>query len=208
VFFTSDNGPWLGFGNHGGTCTGLREGKGTVFEGGVRVPMIARWPGKIPAGAVQNELMMTIDLFPTLAKLIGAELPKLPIDGLDCWPILAGEKNAKNPHEAYWHYYATNELRAIRYGPWKFILPHKSQQMLEDRKPGADGRNAGYKTVPIDKPLLYNLTDDVAESNNVFDQHPKVVEKLQKYATQAREELGDSLTKATGKGTRKADEVK
>ena len=80
--------------------------------------------------------------------------------------------------------------------------------MLEDRKPGADGLNAGYKMVPIDKPLLYNLTDDVAESKNVFDQHPDVVVKLQKYATQAREELGDSLTKSVGKGTRKADEVK
>jgi arylsulfatase A len=208
VIFTSDNGPWLGYGNHSGTCTGLREGKGTVFEGGHRVPMIARWPGKIPADAVQNEMMMTIDLFPTLAKLIGAELPKHTIDGLDCWPILAGEKNAKNPHDAHWHYYAQNELRAVRSGPWKLILPHKSQQMLEDRKAGADGLNSGYKVVSIDKPLLYNLSDDVAESKNVIDQNPDVVEQLMKHVGKAREELGDSLTKAVGKGTRKPDEVK
>ena len=98
VIFTSDNGPWLNFGDHAGSALPLREGKGTTFEGGVRVPCIARWPGRIPAGSVCREPAMTIDVFPTVARLIGAELPAHPIDGRDIWPLLAGQPGARSPH--------------------------------------------------------------------------------------------------------------
>ena len=126
VIYTSDNGPWLSYGNHAGSAVPLREGKGTCWEGGVRVPCIMRWPGKIPAGTTSDAMLMTIDLFPTIAKLIDAELPKHPIDGLDVWPLLAGEPGAKNPHDFYLFYYAQNELQAIATGDgrWKLQLPH------------------------------------------------------------------------------------
>ncbi|MBC7856762.1 MAG: sulfatase, partial [Pirellulaceae bacterium] len=105
VIFTSDNGPWLSYGNHAGSAGPLREGKGTHWEGGTRVPCVMRWPGKIPAGTTSGDILMTIDLFPTIAKLIGAELPKHKIDGLDVWPLIIGTPGAKNPHNGYYGYY-------------------------------------------------------------------------------------------------------
>ena len=202
VIFTSDNGPWLGYGHHAGTRGTLREGKGTVFEGGVRVPCVARWPGKIPAGTVQPESLMTIDLFPTFAKLIGAELPKLPIDGKDGWSLFAGEKGAKSPHAAYFHYYGTNELQAVRSGRWKLILPHNATQVLEDRTPGTDGKPAGYKQMKIEKAMLFDLDADLGETKDVADANADVVKKLNALADAMRAELGDSLTKTSGKGSR------
>src|SRR5438067_2547081 len=127
VLFASDNGPWLSYGNHAGSAGPLREGKGTVWEGGVREPFIARWPGHVPAGRVCDEPVMTIDVFPTVARLIGAELPKHKIDGMDVWPLLAGEPGAKCPHEAYYFYFNVGELQAVRSGRWKLMLPHGSQ---------------------------------------------------------------------------------
>ena len=104
VIFTSDNGPWLSYGDHAGSAYPLREGKGTCWEGGTREPCIMRWPGKIPGGTECQEMLMTIDLFPTIAKLIHAKPPKHSIDGLDVWPIISGRRGAKNPHQAYWFY--------------------------------------------------------------------------------------------------------
>ena len=103
VIFTSDNGPWLSYGDHAGSAYPLREGKGTCWEGGTREPCIMRWPGKIPSGTESKEMFMSLDLFPTIAKLIDAELPKHPIDGLNVWPIISGQRRAKNPHTAYWY---------------------------------------------------------------------------------------------------------
>src|SRR6266850_624350 len=100
VIFTSDNGPWLSYGDHAGSAYPLREGKGTCWEGGTREPCIMRWPGKIPAGTESKEMFMSLDLFPTIAKLISAELPRHPIDGLNVWPIISGQRRAKNPHTA------------------------------------------------------------------------------------------------------------
>jgi arylsulfatase A len=206
VIFTSDNGPWLSYGNHAGTKGPLREGKGSVWEGGVREPCVAKWPGKIPAGRVQTEPLMTIDLFPTLAKLIGAELPKLTIDGKEAWPLFACEKGAKCPQAAYWHYYGTNELQAVRSGRWKLMLPHTCR-MIEDRKPGADGKPAGYKQVKIEKPMLFDLDKDVGETTDVAAANPDVLAMMQRHADAARAELGDSLTKVKGKGVREPGRV-
>lgn len=124
VIFASDNGPWLSYGEHGGSAGPLREGKGTSFEGGIRVPCLMRWPGKIPAGKTNPQMLMTIDIMPTLARLCGARLPEHKIDGMDVWPILAGEESAHNPHEAYFIYYNQNDLQAVISGRWKLMLPH------------------------------------------------------------------------------------
>ena len=105
VIFTSDNGPWLSYGDHAGSAGPLREGKATTFEGGVRVPCIMWWPGQIPPGAVCRQPAATIDIFPTVARLTGAKLPEHPIDGKDIWPLVSAQPGAKSPHEAYFFYW-------------------------------------------------------------------------------------------------------
>src|SRR6185312_7003025 len=166
VMFATDNGPWLSYGNHGGTAGKLREGKGTVWEGGVRVPFIAKWPGTIPAGSECRIPAMTIDLFPTLAKIVGAELPKHAIDGKDIGALLRNEPNAKSPHEAFYHYYNTGELQAIRSGQWKLMLPH-TYRTMQGQAEGKDGKPGRYRQVKITAPQLYDLDADVGESKNV-----------------------------------------
>ncbi|MDQ3252375.1 MAG: sulfatase [Acidobacteriota bacterium] len=200
VIFTSDNGPWLSYGGHAGSAGRLREGKQTIWEGGTRVPFIARWPGRIPAGRVNREPAMTIDLLPTIAKLAGAELPKHKIDGLDIWPLLAGRTGATSPHEAFFFYYNSNELQAVRSGKWKLTLPHTSRSFA-----GQQGRNDGlpvkYQTVKVGREL-YDLENDVGETTNVADKHPRVVERLEALAERAREDMGDRLTERAGRGVR------
>ena len=200
VIFTSDNGPWLSYGEHAGSSGPLREGKGTAWEGGVRAPFIARWPGKIPAGRTNNEPAMTIDLLPTIAKLVKADLPQHKIDGLDIWPLLKGEAKAKNPHEAYFFYYNTNELQAVRSGKWKLILPH-TYRTLGNQAKAKDGIPVKYSNVKAALEL-YDLESDMGEKNNVADKHPDVVKRLEALAEQARDDMGDSLTKRVGKGVR------
>ncbi len=200
VIFTSDNGPWLSYGNHSGSAGPLREGKGTSFDGGHREPFIARWPGKIPAGSVCAEPAMTIDVLPTVARLIGAALPAHQIDGLDIWPLFTGEAGAKNPHDAYFFYYDTNALQAVRSGAWKLFFPHQSRTM-QGQEPGKAGTPGKYRMQSVGHEL-YNLTDDLGETKNVAEQNPEVVQRLEALAEAAREDLGDALTKRTGKGTR------
>lgn len=199
VIFTSDNGPWLSYGNHAGSAKPLREGKGTEMDGGVREPFIARWPGKIPAGTVSHEPVMTIDLLPTLAKLIGAEIPKDHIiDGLDIWPILSGKK-AKTPHDALYFYWG-KELQAVRAGKWKLHLPH-TYRFIET--PGADGK-PGKDSYPKIELSLFNLETDIGETTNLAGKYPEVVKQLMVFVERAREDLGDSLTHREGKNVRPA----
>ncbi|MFH0947359.1 MAG: sulfatase, partial [Planctomycetota bacterium] len=129
VIFTSDNGPWLSYGNHAGSTGPLREGKGTTFEGGVRVPCVMRWPGRIPAGTVCSEPAMTIDILPTIGGLLEADLPLHQIDGLDIWPLMSGRPGAGSPHEAFFFYYHENQLEAMRSGRWKLHFPHTYRSM-------------------------------------------------------------------------------
>jgi arylsulfatase A-like enzyme len=199
VLFTSDNGPWLSYGNHGGSAGPLREGKMTTWDGGVRMPFIARWPGKIPAGSVCREPAMTIDILPTLAGLAGAELPRHKIDGKDIWPLLSGKADARSPHEALYFYW-DRHLQAVRSGKWKLHLPH-SYRTLAGKAGGRDGKPAPYSQA--ETPLaLYDLAKDVGETTNVAESHPEVVERLKGLAERAREDLGDSATKQDGKGCR------
>lgn len=203
VVFTSDNGPWLSYGNHAGSAEPLREGKGTCWEGGVRVPCVMQWPGKIPAGKSNDAMLMTIDLVPTIAKLIDAPLPAHKIDGLDVWPLLSGQAEARNPHEFYAFWYATNELQSVVSGDgrWKLQLPHTYRSM-EGQPPGKDGIPGKYKPVPVAKAELYDLASDVGEGKDVADANPEMLAKMQIWAEQARAELGDSLTKRQGSGNR------
>ena len=204
VIFTSDNGPWLSYGNHGGSAGPLREGKGTTWEGGVREPFIARWPGKIPAGHVCREPAMTIDLFPTVARLTGARLPDRKIDGMDIWPLLTGEPGAKSPHEAFYFYYHQNDFEAMRSGKWKLVFPHRYHSLTGT--PGMDGRPAGYTQAACGLEL-YDLENDIGETRNVIDAHPEVRARLEALAEKAREDLGDRLTKREGKNRRPAGRV-
>lgn len=205
VIFTSDNGPWLNYGNHAGTKGTLREGKGTVWEGGVRVPFVAKWPGKIPAGSLQTEPAVTIDLFPTIAKLINAELPKHGVDGKDILPLLTCQPGAKNPHEFYAHYYNANELHAVRSGKWKLMLPHTSRT-VNGQELGRDGKPGKY--VPEKVELgLYDLDADIGETKNVAEANPDVVKRLLGYAERARADMGDALTKRKGANTREPGKV-
>ena len=150
VIFTSDNGPWLCYGNHAGSAKPLREGKGTNWEGGTREPCIMRWPGHIPAGANTWDMLMSIDLFPTIAKVVGAEPPKHKIDGLDVWPIISRQRGAKNPHQAYWFYYEVNQLQAVTTsdGRWKLQLPH-TYQTLAGKPGGRDGFPVPFLTARL-----------------------------------------------------------
>jgi arylsulfatase A len=199
VIFTSDNGPWLSYGDHGGCALPLREGKGTTWEGGVREPTIMRWPGRIPAARVCREPVMTIDILPTIAKLVGARLPDHKIDGKDIWPLMSGRAGAKSPHEALFFYWGRH-LQAVRSGKWKLHFPH-AYRTLAGRAGGTGGKPAPYSRgkTPL---ALFDLEKDVAETTNVADKHPDVVRRLTALADRCREDLGDSATKQKGRGLR------
>ncbi len=197
VIFTSDNGPWLLYGDHGGSAGPFREGKGTMFEGGLRVPGVMWWPGKIPAGSVCKELASTIDFLPTIAGLIGAPLPERKIDGLDIWPLMSGRPGAKTPHEAFFYYFGTH-LQAVRSGKWKLHFPHDYGIVV---KPGQGGMHGERGTAKIGL-SLFDLKKDEGETTNVAEEHPKVVARLEKLAEEMRKDLGDSGTKRPGPGMR------
>jgi arylsulfatase A len=199
VIFTSDNGPWLSYGNHAGSAGSLREGKGTTFEGGVRVPFVARWPGHIPVGSVCQEPAMTIDLFPTLAAVVGAQQPKLSIDGKNIGPLLTNAKGAKSPHDLYAFYWG-QELQAVRAGNWKLHFAHAYQHLQEAGKDGSPGK---YVQARIDL-SLFDLEADVGETTNVAAANPGEVARLQELADRVRADLGDVATKQVGKGVRTA----
>ncbi len=204
VLFSSDNGPWLSYGDHAGSAGPLREGKGTTWDGGHRVPCVVRWPGKIPAGSACNELCGTIDVLPTLVKLAGTAAPTdRIIDGRDIWPLLAGTKDAKSPHEAF-RYYWDYGLEAIRAGDWKLHFPHEYRSLVGE--PGSGGQPGPYKQVRTEL-ALYDLASDVGETKNVAAENPEIVAKLEALAEAAREDLGDSLTKRQGKNRRSAGKL-
>ena len=187
VVFTSDNGPWLPYGNHSGVTGGLREGKGTTFEGGVRVPMIARWPGKIPANRRVDALTTALDVLPTFANLAKAPMPREKIDGFNAWPLWSGETNA-TPYRAFPYYIWPGNLEGIRIGRWKLHFPHPHRH--QQSAPGMDGARAGEVRIDIGL-SLFDLGNDLFEQNNVADQHPDIVEKLTVVANGIRQKLGD-----------------
>ncbi len=154
VVYTSDNGPWLSKKHHGGSALPLRAGKGTTYEGGMRVPGIMRWPASIPGGTVTDEVVSTIDLLPTFASIVGANLPDHPIDGLDVSALLADPQQPSPHRKAGYYYYKNGKVEAVRRGKWKLR--------------------------PLGKQIeLYDLDADISETNNVAPSHPDVVSQLQ-----------------------------
>lgn len=171
VVYTSDNGPWLSKKHHGGSAKPLRDGKFSTYEGGMRVPCIMRWPGKIPAGTVCSELAATIDILPTFAKLAGGKAPTdRVIDGKDISQLMF-KPGSKTPHEAY-YFYRGNNLQAVRSGKWKLNLPR--------------GRRKGKKNQAQQKPAgqLHDLSTDIGEKKDVAKEHADIVEKLTAKAKQ------------------------
>ncbi len=204
VMFVSDNGPWLSYGNHAGNTGLLREGKGTVWEGGVRVPFIARWPNILPEGLSVTTPAMTIDLFPTLASLIDGVLPDHPIDGRNIWPLLTGESQT-SPQTAYFFWYKQNELHAVRSGRWKLYFPHQFRTMI-GQEPGVDGIPGLYtsQTAGLE---LYDLVADTGEIQDISSVHPDVVSQLSALADSMRNVLGDQLRGIQGTEAREPGQI-
>ncbi|MBI5690134.1 MAG: sulfatase-like hydrolase/transferase [Verrucomicrobia bacterium] len=225
VIFSSDNGPFLSYGEHAGLSGPLREGKLTTFEGGMRTPCLIRWPGRVPAGRVSDEPWSTMDLHVTLAGLIGAKLPEVKRDGGDVLPLLLGTPGARGRDELW--YYAGDELHAVRLGDWKLHVPH--DYLTVAAEPGRGGKPSnwanmkpqsiensgirgiasrhGYRVESIGV-ALYNLRDDPAETRNLATTHPEIVARLQERVAAARADLGDSLTGAKGANLRPAGDVR
>jgi arylsulfatase A len=201
VIFTSDNGPWLSYGDHAGSAGPFREGKGTMFDGGCREPTIMWWPGKIPADSVCNEPAMTIDILPTVANLIEADLPAHKIDGKNIWPLITGEAGAVSPHEAYFFYYG-RDLQAMRMGNWKLHFPHDYRTMA-GRPGGTGGIPTEYSQSTIGL-ALFDLGNDIGETTNVADKNSAVVHHMQSLAEKMMDDLGDGRTNRTGSGIRPA----
>lgn len=190
VIWTSDNGAPNRKPPQGSNAPYKGWGYNTS-EGAMRMPMIARWPGRVPANRECRELCSMLDILPTLAALTGAALPKQAIDGHDIRPLLFGEANAKSPADAGgFFYYHMDQLQAVRSGPWKLYLPLESKI--------ANG--AGKRTTSSLN--LFNVVDDVGETNEVSAMNPEIVQRLLKLADQAREEIGD--VNRPGKGQRAA----
>lgn len=174
VIYTSDNGPWLNFGNHAGSADPLREGKGGMWEGGCRVPCLMRWPGRIQAGRVTDAIAATVDVLPTLAEITGAPLPAHKLDGVSQLPLLL-DPAAPAPRTSYAFYYG-EQLQFYREGKWKLSFPH-GYRSYRGQKPGADGwpgptaeRKAGWE--------LFDLEADVGEARDLAAEQPAVVERL------------------------------
>lgn len=201
VIFTSDNGPWINYGNHAGSTGGLREGKGTTFEGGQRVPCLMQWEGVTQPGSICNSLITGMDILPTIADIANSSLPQNKIDGISLLPLLQNV-NAEPPRKSFYYYYQRNNLEALQDGQWKLIFPHKGRS-YEGFSPGENGMPGPVNNQADVKPGLYNLRRDPGERYNVLDENPNIVEKLKKLADIARADLGDNLTNSIGENRRK-----
>lgn len=225
LVFTSDNGPFLSYGEHAGSAAPFREGKLTTFEGGVRMPCLVRWPGHVPAGTVSDALFAAMDFYPTFAKFCGAPLPDAKLDGIDLSSVFLGKPNAAG-REVFW-YYSGDELQAVRKGPWKLHVPHEYLTVAAD--PGRGGKPSnwgnlqpksiqesgirgiasrhGYRVESL--PLsLFNLQTDPGETRNCAAEFPEIVSQLQTVVAAARAELGDGPSAASAPGVRPAGDVR
>jgi arylsulfatase A-like enzyme len=178
VIFTSDNGPWLQYGIDGGSAGPLRNGKGSTFEGGMRVPGIFRWPGKIPAQSRTEAMAGNLDLLPTFVNLAGGKLPgDRVLDGRDLWPLLSGE-SAESPHR-YFHYYGGSRDGSINYQGirderWKLHLSVDSSGTVHPR-------------------ALYDLHADIGEQFDRLQDHPEIADQLKQASEEFYKELKVNL---------------
>jgi arylsulfatase A-like enzyme len=200
VIFTSDNGPWLAKGEHGGSAFPLRGGKGGSYEGGMREPCIIRYPGVIPANSVCHEMATQMDFLPTLTRLAGVtSAPPKPIDGKDITDLMLAKPGAKSPDESFF-YYVGNRLHAVRSGQWKLKVP----TTLGEEFAGYVKIENAETEIPR---ALYDLENDPAEQKSVLADHPDVAKRLQEMIESAREDLGDSRRKMVGKNVRPVGQI-
>ena len=183
VLFTSDNG-----GTPRAVNAPLRGFKTTTWEGGMRVPTIAWWPGKVPAATSTDAVTSMMDVLPTFAMLGGGKLPERRIDGGDIWPILAGQADAKSPHQDLFYFYRGLQLEAVRSGDWKLHLAGAGQGDTKGDKGAKKGGNKPPQQAV--EPQLYNLKTDIGESKNVAHEHAEIVARLQALAEQTKTDLG------------------
>jgi len=188
IIFTSDNGPWLTFGNHAGSTGGLREG-------------IMSYPGVIAPGSICNNLAATMDVLPTIVGLTKTQLPANTIDGVDIMSLLTQKPNA-NPRDHFVYYYDNNSLKAVRQGVWKLVFAHQSQT-YKATDMGKDGFPGKYASVPVPM-ALYDLSTDPGETLDVARLNPAVVAALTAIADTYRTALGDDLTNMPGTQKRPA----
>lgn len=206
LIVTSDNGPWLNYGNHAGSAGGLREGKGTSFDGGQRVPCMMAWKGKIPAGFVANNLSAALDILPTIVEATGAKMPKRRIDGVSVLDVVKGN-TAVNPRTSFLYYYRKNNLEAVRDENWKLVFPHPGRT-YEGFAAGKDGMPGGANENFAFQGGLYDLRRDPGERYNVMNDNPAVVQRLMQIADEARLDIGDDLTKSEGRNRRTIGKIK
>ena len=179
VIYTTDNGPWLPFKHHGGSAGVLRDGKGTTFEGGQRVPCLIRGPG-IPAGTVCEQLTGTIDVLPTIAAITKTPLPShQKIDGLDVSELWMG-KTDQSLREEFLHYTSQGKLEGLRQGDWKLLVKTPRQN-----------RNAQQQASNT-QIMLFNLKSDLSETSNVAEEHPKIVQRLKQRMTELDKEITEN----------------
>jgi len=185
VIFTSDNGPWLNFGRHAGSAGPFREGKGTTFEGGVRVPCIVRWPGVVKPDTRTEALAANLDILPTLVEACAAAKPKLEIDGQSFLPLLKGVQPAARDAFAYFY---GDRLEAVRKGKWKLHLPHAYRSYVDMIPAERDGLPAKTHQRQIGL-ALYDLEKDQGETTDLAAAHPAVVKELEAFAAEERKKL-------------------
>jgi arylsulfatase len=200
VVFMSDNGPFLSYGEHAGSARPLREGKLTTYEGGHRVPFLARWPGRVPAGVVDDGLAAGMDLIATFAELAGAPTPPTAADAVSLAPLLLGPAGTPSPRASFL-YYSGTELQAVRKGAWKLHLEH--EYLTVAGPPGKGGKPAnvenmkpmgmdqsgirgiasrhGYR-VEKQSRALYDLKADPGETRDVGAGNPDRVDELLRLA--------------------------
>ena len=212
VLFSSDNGPWLSYGEHAGSAGPLREGKGTTWEGGQRVPGIVRWPTKIPAGKVCSELSTTMDVLPTLVKLAGGQVPgDRVIDGHDAWKLWSAVADARTPYEAF-YYYWDDGLEAVRSGPWKLHFPHRYRSLGERglKAQGAEQTQKTQKTEKTEKPQKTERAEKTqrTEAASEAGRNGRPLDYQQRETGLALYHLGDDIGEQQDRSAQEPEQVK
>lgn len=206
VIFLSDNGPWLSYSLHSGSAYPLKEGKGTSWDGGVKIPAIMKWKGKIPEGKIQLNPAMSIDILPTIAEITGAEEPVLPIDGKSIWSMVMDDSK-KSPQDAYYVYYNRNELQAVIMDEWKLYFPHIYRTIAPNQQVRDDGIPINYEMIDLDEMQLYHIPSDPSERNNVINENPDILDRMIELAEIARQDMGDALLNKKGANNREPGKI-
>lgn len=183
VLFSSDNGPWFQ-----GSPGKLRGRKGMTYDGGMREPFLARWPGHIPRGLTCGSVTSTMDILPTVAKLCAAPMPQKPLDGIDIWPLLSGARTELT-RDVYLYFDNWN-LQCARLGNYKLHMARYNSMAYSP--PPAGGRI----NLPLGHPELYDVVHDVDESYDIASEHPEIVRKIQERVEQLVQTFPDEVKKA------------